>query len=148
DYRRQRTDHYVLEQRIAEYRTARSRIELTAGVNLDLVGQIRLGWRETKVTQELETGLDVLALQPERSSGGWLLTLDMDQFDRLHFPRSGWGLTASLYDSPRSDYARLAVQATAAWPVGSWVLGTRASWVDSPQGRLPYNDAARLGGFL
>jgi len=151
DYWRERTDYYFGEQRISEYRTVRSRAELSAGISFSLVGQVRLGWRETQVTNELETGLDILQSSTEgrtSSSGGWLLALDMDQFDRLYFPRRGWAAKASLYGSDRNDYSRLSLNGQAAWPWQSWVLGTRASWVDSPQGRLPFNDAAELGGFL
>jgi len=81
-------------------------------------------------------------------SGGWLLALDMDQFDRLHFPRRGWAVDASLYGNESDGYSRLELQAQSAWPLQSWVLAARASWVDSPQGQLPFNEAGELGGFL
>lgn len=148
EYLRLRTDLFYLDQRIAEYRSARSQLVLATGWNLERTGQLRLGWRETKTTHELTTGLDLISLFPERSTGGWLLSLDLDQLDRLHFPRRGWALQASLYDSPRSAYSKLTLNAVKVWPVGDWVLGTRASWVDSPKGELPLNDVARLGGFM
>jgi NTE family protein len=97
EYRRDRNDYFVLDQRVAEYRTSRSRLELTAGVNFNLVGQLRAGWRQTKVFNSLETGIDIFAPVPERPAGGWLLALDMDQSDRLYFPRSGWSLQASWF---------------------------------------------------
>jgi NTE family protein len=148
EYRRERTDYFVVEQRIAEYRTARSRLELTAGLNFDLYGQLRAGWRETRVSNQLDTGIDVPSIEPVRSSGGWLLSLDLDRLDRLFVPRSGWALQGSLYDSPRSGYARLGLESRTAWPWQSWVLGTRLSWTGSPRGQLPLNDAGKLGGFL
>ena len=132
-----------VEQRIAEYRRASAGGEISAGLNFSLLGQARLGWRETRITNELETGVDIAELLNggrTTRSGGWLLALDLDQFDRLYFPRRGWAVNAGLYGNERDDYSRLDLQAQAAWPWQSWVLGTRASWVDSPQGQLPFNE--------
>ena len=146
--RRERVDYWVLDQRIAQYHVARGRIDLLAGVNLMLLGQVRLGWREIGASKGLETGVDLFADVKAQSSGGWLFTLDMDRLDRLYFPRSGWAAYASYYDSDRSGYSRAALEGRAVWPVQDWVLGTRASWIGSPRGQLPLYDAARLGGFL
>jgi len=150
-YWRERKDYFYLDQRIAEYRRASTGGELSAGLNFSLLGQARLGWRETQVTNELETGVDYAQLLNggrTTRSGGWLLALDMDQFDRLHFPRRGWAVDASLYGNESDGYSRLELQAQSAWPWQSWVLAARASWVDSPQGQLPFNEAGELGGFL
>ena len=150
-YWRERKDYFYVEQRIAEYRRASAGGEISAGLNFSLLGQARLGWRETRITNELETGVDIAELLNggrTTRSGGWLLALDLDQFDRLYFPRRGWAVNAGLYGNERDDYSRLDLQAQAAWPWQSWVLGTRASWVDSPQGQLPFNEAGELGGFL
>ncbi len=150
EYRRERNDYWLRDQRIAEYRSGRRRLELSAGVNFALLGQLRLGWRETSVTNTLETGLDVFSLVPQRDSGGVLLALDLEQSDRLYFPRRGWSLQASLYSSGRGDdaYSRAAFDLRAAWPVERYVIASRLSWVDSPRGLLPLNDAGRLGGLL
>lgn len=152
DYRRERNDYWFVDQRIAEYRSERRRLDLAAGVNFRLLGQLRLGWRETQVKNRLETGLDVLQAladdKSERANGGWLLALDLEQADRLYFPSRGWSLQASYYDSPRRDYARAALVAGAAVPWENWVLAGRLSWTGSPRGRLPLTDAARLGGLL
>lgn len=148
EHKRERNDYFVLDQRIAEYRVARTRLDLVAGVNLSLLGQVRLGWRESRASKSLETGLDLFESVRSQTSGGWLFSLDMDRLDRLYFPRSGWGALASYYSSPRSGYSRVALDGRAVWPVGDWVLGSRAAWVGSPRGQLPLYDAARLGGFL
>jgi NTE family protein len=152
EYRRDRNDYFFGEQRIAEYRSARARLDLTAGVNFSLIGQLRLGWRETQVKNRLETGLDVFQLladtASERASGGVLATLDLEQADRLYFPRRGWAVLASWYESQRRDYARAAVELRTSWPWQQFVLSTRATWVGSPRGELPLSDAARLGGLL
>ncbi|MBL8326221.1 MAG: patatin-like phospholipase family protein, partial [Rubrivivax sp.] len=164
DYRRERSDYFFVEQRIAEYRSVRWRAQLAGGLNLSLVGTARGGWREWRTNHELDTGIDILANLPERSTGGWFVGVDFDQFDRLYFPRSGWSAEAEYFDSPRRDYSRVSLDlrgaltgAFAGRLVGTlpeslrdagWVLGGRLTWVGSPRGALPLNDAARLGGFL
>ncbi len=147
-YRRERSDYFVNGARIAEYRTGRSSIDLAVGVNFSLWGQLSLGRREFAVSNELETGVDVFSVVPQRSAGGWLLALELDRSDRLYFPRRGWEVQASLFESEKSGYSRLSLEARAAVPMEAYVFGMRASWVDSPRGQLPVVDAAKLGGFL
>lgn len=151
EYRRERTDYWVLESRIAEYRTERRRLDLTAGINLPRLGQLRAGWREGRARQELETGLNIFAAVPPRDGGGTLVALEMDRLDRLYFPRSGWAARASWFSSrgeAEGDYSRIATELRAAVPVQRWVLAGRAAWVASPRGDLPLDEAGRLGGFL
>jgi NTE family protein len=148
EYRRERTDYWLLEQRIAEYRSARSRLELVGGYSLPLVGQLRAGWRELSVKNDLDTGVDVLALRPQRAGGGWLVALDLDQFDRLYFPRRGWSVLAEWFQSERREHARATLDLRAALPMAEWVLGSRLAWTGAPKGTLPITEAGRLGGFL
>jgi NTE family protein len=145
---RERSDYWRYDQRVAEYGVTRTQLDLTAGVNFNLLGQLRFGWRELHASKTLDTGLDLFADVDAQSSGGWLLSLDMDRLDRLYFPRRGWSLQAVYYSSDRSGYSRVSVDSRAAWPVGDWVLGARASWTGSPRGQLPLYDVAKLGGFL
>ncbi|MDE2276396.1 MAG: patatin-like phospholipase family protein [Burkholderiales bacterium] len=148
-YRRERTDYWVLDQRVAEYRTARTTAALQAGVNFMRLGQLRLGWVESKVNHTLETGSDIFALVPQRPGGGWQLALDMDRLDRLYFSSRGWSTHASLFSSDQLGYGKVVLDNRAAWPWRQWVLGARASWVGATRGsRLPINDAGKLGGFL
>lgn len=147
-HRRERVDYFFEDRRVAEYRSIRSRAELVAGVHLELLGQLRAGWRETQVTNRLETGVDIFSLLPERTAGGPVLALDMDRLDRLYFPRRGWAAQASLFNDDRLDFARVAWDLRAALPLGAYVLGARSSWVGSPRGQLPLSEAGRLGGFL
>lgn len=151
DYHRERSDYFFGEQRIAEYRVARTAMEVSVGTGFSLLGQVRAGWREHRASREVETGLDVFASLPQDRSGGWLIGADLDRFDRLYFPRSGWSLQAEWFQSEHgsgADYTRAALDARAAWPWQSWVLGARASWVGSPRGQLSLAEAGRLGGFL
>ena len=148
EYKRERADYFDRDQRVAEYRVARSRLDLVAGINFDLLGQLRAGWREIKVSREIETGIDLFAGQSDPGTGGWLVGLDMDRLDRLYFPRSGWAAQATWFGSQRHDYSRLALELRGAFPIDNFVLAGRASWVGSPRGRLPLSEAGRLGGFL
>lgn len=147
-YRRERVDYFRLEQRVAEYRSARSTLDVLGGVNVDLLGQLRLGWRVSRVRSELETGVDLFGFEPGQRSAGALLAFDADRLDRLYFPRSGWAAQATLFDAQRDDYSRLALDLRAFRQLQNFVLGARASWTTSPKGRLPLTEAGRLGGFL
>jgi NTE family protein len=147
-YRRERVDFFVGDERFAEYRSARSTADIALGLNFSLVGQLRAGWRAVRQRNELETGFDVFSALPNPSTAGWQVALDLDQNDGLYFPRRGWQIQAAYFDAPKRDYAKLTLDANGALPVGAWVLGARASLVDSPRGTLPLGDMARLGGFL
>ena len=148
EHQRGRTDYFEAERRVSEYGHARSRLELGLGVNFSLLGQLRLGWRQTQVVYTLETGQEVPRLQQDYRGGAWVLSLDMDQLDRLHFPRRGWAAQASWLHAPQAGYSRASLDLRAAAPWQQQVLAGRLSWVGSPQGQLPVHDAARLGGFL
>jgi NTE family protein len=148
EYRRERTDYWVLEQRVAEYRTARARLDLTLGGNV-AGGQWRAGWRLSRTDQELETGLDIFSLVPQtRSRGGALLALEVDRLDRLYFPRRGWAVQLGAFRDDSGEYTRVAGEVRLAHALPEWVLGGRAAWSGATQGLLPLSDAARLGGFL
>ena len=147
DYRRVRADVFADDSRIAEYRLATRRLELLAGINIGLLGQAALGWRDAERRPSIDTGDPSLPTR-RLSLDGAVATLDLDQLDRLHFPTRGWSARAAWFDSAHSPYARLDVDARAAWSSGDWVFGGRAAWSGSPQGTLPVWDAAALGGFL
>ena len=48
-----------------------------------------------RASNERETGIDLFAGQTEPGTGGWLVGLEMDRLDRLHFPHSGWAAPTS-----------------------------------------------------
>jgi NTE family protein len=148
EYRRERSDYFFVEQRIAEYRSARSRLELGLGVNFMRLGQLRAAGWAGESTRSLETGIDLFAALPEPRLGGWLLAVDLDRLDRLYFPRSGWALQAQWRADERSGWRRVHAEGRAAAPWGDWVLGARTSWTAATHGTLPLSEAPRLGGFL
>jgi len=147
ELRRERADLFQGGKRIAEFRIGRGTLEATAGLNLGLLGQARLGWRESRRSTSIETGPQILPSE-STSFGGLLLALDLDQLNQPYFPTRGWALSASWYESRERDYARAAIELRAAASRGDWVIGSRLAYTGPARGRLPAYDAASLGGFL
>ncbi len=145
--RRERTDYFFDNRRVAQYINHVDRIDLLAGANLGLLGQARVGWRGSRVDMRVDTGLPLLPEGAVRLAG-WLWSLDLDQFDQLHVPKRGWATRLEWFESTQQDYNRVAVALNAAQPLGAWVVGWRGSYTGSTHGRLPVQDLARLGGFL
>lgn len=146
-YRRSRMDIFLNDERVAEYRIGNGVTELALGSNLGLLGQARLGWRSSQYKATRDTGEPLL---PDLSlrSRGWFGALELDQRNGLYFPSRGWFARASWFESAQRDYAKLQLEARGAWQLESWVVGTRAALVSSPRGRLPFDEAGQLGGFL
>ncbi len=147
NYRRSRTDVFQDDKRIAEYMVGTGTIDLVGGINIGLLGQARLGWRDSHFAARIDTGVGLLPSQSAHF-GGWLAALDLDQLNSLYFPSRGWSLRASWYESPQRDYGKATLEGRSAWRLGPWVLGTRALATASPRGQVPVFDAASLGGFL
>ncbi len=145
--RRENAPVYIGQDRLSTYRDNVSRLDLVGGINIGLLGQARLGWREEQRTIRMETGFEMKPQEPLRTSG-WLASIELDQLDQLHFPSRGWLARASWFESSRQDYSRVMLDLNGAYPMGDWVLGMRASYEGSTHGKLPEQDPAKLGGFL
>lgn len=148
EYRRERSDYFFLEQRIAEYRSVQKRLEFGLGLNLLRLGALRAAGWAGQTSRRLETGIDLFAALPSPDPAGWMVDLDLDRLDRLYFARSGWALRARWLADERNGWRRAHAEGRAAAPWGNWVLAGRASWTASTEGMLPLSEAARLGGFL
>lgn len=135
------------DQRISEYRNNVARVDLSAGVNIGLVGQARLGWREELQDVKIETGLPLLPTDPLRTSG-LLATLELDQKNQLYISTSGWSARGTWFESAKGDYNRMTVVLDGNYQIKDWVLGLRGSYAGSVRGSLPSQDLAKLGGFL
>jgi len=146
-YKRSRIDVFQDDQRTAEYRVGNATVDLAAGINIGLLGQARLGWRDSHYNADVDTGVALLPEQTAHNSG-WLVALDLDQLNGLYFPSRGWSARAAWFESAHADYGKLGLEARAAWPFGPWVLGARAAYTASPRGQVPAYDASSLGGFL
>ena len=145
--RREDVNIYVDNVRASAYRDSISRLDLGGGINIGLLGQARLIWREEQRTVGLNTGIPILPT-PTLRVRGWQASVELDQLDQLYFPSRGWSVRARWFEAPGDDYNRVALGLNGAYPIGDWVLGVRASYDGSTHGRLPAQDTAKLGGFL
>ena len=148
-YRRQRLDLFAGDDRVSEYVIQRASMAVNAGVNISYLGRLRLGWHQTRWRPSLSTGLPLFTGGHEALQG-LVATLEMDRLSRRFFPTDGWSLNVTLSDNRGADrrYTRASLDLRNAWPLGSWVIGSRAAYVGSPRGQLPAFDGASLGGFL
>ncbi len=140
---------YENNHKLADYEKTRSAISFGGGINVGVLGQAHLGWRQTWVDANLQTGMPSPGL-PESmkvSYGGAYATLDFDQMDRLYFPTRGWSSTLAYFNAPSQGYSKLVAQLEGAHSFGDYVLNARLSYQGSPTGVLPAYDAGTLGGF-
>jgi NTE family protein len=145
--RRENFALFVDDLRISDYRNSIGRLDLTAGVNLGMTGQLRLGWREDHQTVTIETGLPTLSAEPMRSRG-WLASWETDQKNQLHISTTGWSGKGSWFESATGNYNRLNLNLDGSYQLKDWVLGMRGSYAGSLYGGLPPQEMGRLGGFL
>ncbi|KAF7599503.1 MAG: hypothetical protein CGU28_01305 [Candidatus Dactylopiibacterium carminicum] len=109
-------------------------------------GQARIGWTGRHYEYELETGLPVLP-QGGTWSNGLDARIEIDQFDRLYFPQRGWAFSSRYFSAYTDDYTRLTLDLKTAHSLHDFVLNTQLRHDRAMHGRLPYYDAATLGGF-
>jgi NTE family protein len=140
-------DLYIGNERFARYDVRRAVAELSLGLALQSLGDLRLGLQVASGKASIDTGLQLLD-QRSRQGSGLLLALDLDQLNRLYFPTDGWAARLSWYRDHDGEFSRLSADLRGAYSSGSWVLGARAAYTGSPQGMLPLFEAGTLGGFL
>jgi NTE family protein len=145
-YQRTQQAYYQNDWRIADYQVRRGELSAALGTSFGSTGHARLGWVGRQYEYELETGLP-LAPTGGIWSNGLDARIDIDQFDRLYFPERGWSFNSHYYKAYTDDYARLSVDLKSAHSLHDIVLSTQLQHVRSLHGRLPYYDAASLGGF-
>ena len=133
--------------RISDYRNSIAKLDLTAGVNLGLTGQIRLGWRNEHQTVEIETGLPILANDPVQIRG-WQASWETDQKNQLHIATTGWYGKGSIFESANGDYNLLNLKLEGSYQLADWVLRVRGNYAGSTSGKLSVQQMGRLGGFL
>jgi len=140
---------YQDNHKIADYEKAKGNVSLGAGVNVGLLGQLRVGWKQNWLDANLKTGIPI-AMYPESSTtsyGGAYAGFDFDQMDRLYFPTSGWTSRFAYFNSPGEGYSKIFASLGGAHAFGDYVLNARVSYQGSVKGSLPAYDAATLGGF-
>jgi NTE family protein len=131
----------------AEYDVRSQEGGIALGLNFGLLGPARIGWDWRSASARLDTGLPFFPSGSE-SWGGWFVSFDFDQLNRLYFPTAGWAANSRYFYSTNQNFSRLDVSGQAVTSFGRNVVGAAAAYTGSPQGQLPYFDAARYGGFL
>jgi NTE family protein len=144
---RDRLNIYENDKRVAEYLIRQNRAFFNAGLNVGVLGALRVGYLYRKLDASVETGAPTLRTG-ETTIKGWQALLEFDQFDQPYFPSSGWYARIAYFDSPDGDYSRLSGDFRAARAWGPYVINARFEYLSSPKGRLPLGDAGALGGFL
>lgn len=135
------------DTKVAEYELSRSYSEFSFGKNVDVYGQLKLGWREYAIKSV--SSLSNLDLQNINDNyGGAILDLSIDRRNRLHFPSRGWSTHLSYFESHEQRYGKINSDITFAYPLENFVLAGNAAYISSTYGSLPSFDAAYLGGFL
>lgn len=138
---------FLNDDKIAEYKLIRNYSELAVGKNLDLNGQIKVGWREYDLKSTSDLSSVDLGNFHEKY-GGLLVDVNIDRLNRLHFPSRGWSTRITYFDSQHQNYGKLSSEFNFAYQLNNFVLAGRTTYVRSTFGQLPAMDAAYLGGFL
>ncbi|MEI6416068.1 MAG: BamA/TamA family outer membrane protein, partial [Pseudomonadota bacterium] len=138
---------YQNDHKISEYNITDTSSSLAFGANVGLLGQLRLGWRDTYREANLETGSQFM---PDASNhtGGWFGNMDFDQMDRIYLPTKGWASKLAYFSSEGNHYDKISIDLRGTYPLGGLIFGGGAAYTGSPQGHLPLYDAGTLGGFL
>jgi len=146
-YQREPLKLWQDNKNVATYKVDELRLDLMGGVQVGVLGPIRLGWTERRREASQETG--TLAIEDGgKTFGGWVAKVDFDQFDRLYLPTRGWSVRGSYFDSPAENYSRAELDLRASQPLGGLIFHGRLYGAGSPRGVLPTFDPLAMGGFL
>ena len=135
------------DKQIAQYKDYQTSLGVSVGVNVGLLGQIRLGWLERYRNATLEIGSPSLPNGDARF-GGFRAVLNFDQMNRMYFPTSGWSSKLIYFDSPESGYSRVDLDVSGVASLHKTVFTGRVAYTGSPRGQLPGYDPASVGGML
>lgn len=148
-YARENFGVYQDHEKLANYAKTQRNLSVGVGVNVGLLGQLRVGWRQRWVEANLDTGVPTTAYPDQMNSswGGVYAGIDLDQMNRLYFPTEGWSSRLGYFNSPGAGYSKVLAQLTAAHSFGDYVLNGRLGYQGSARGSLPVHDAATRGGL-
>jgi NTE family protein len=129
----------------AQYDSSFNELSGALGYNINRYGSLRMGASHTNQSTELRIGpSNALPGAGSTSTDAVFLQLRLDRMNRLYFPTSGWN--AQIKFSDTAEYSRLDGQTSAATSLGQYVFTGKLAYTGSPQGALPLNNAAFLGG--
>ena len=145
----QRVPLYIYQdnKRLAEYTVDQGTFDLAAGINVGLLGPVKVGWTERYRSANLETGSPMFPTGSQRY-GGFTANMDFDQFDRLYDPTRGWSAHGSYFYAAGDGYDKADLDLRAAESFGDYIIHGRVRGAGSFTGTLPLYDAVGLGGFL
>jgi NTE family protein len=141
------TPIYQNGQKIADYSVRTLTSELAAGMNLNRLGQLKLGALTLNGRATLDTGVPILP-QVNDAQSGWFTSVDLDQLDHLYFANSGWAAHLRFASYPNKQYNKFDLRLKGAFPWNNYVVQAAASYSGAVRGNLPGYDAGSLGGFL
>lgn len=81
-YQREPLKIWQNNKNIADYKVDEVRLDLMSGMQVGMLGAVRLGWTERHREANLETGTTSIE-RGSKTFGGWVARVDFDQFDRL-----------------------------------------------------------------
>jgi NTE family protein len=146
-YQREPLKIWQNNKNIADYKVDEVRLDLMGGMQVGMLGGLRLGWSERRREANLETG--TLAIESgSKTFGGWSARVDFDQYDRLYLPTRGWAIRGSYFDSPSENYSKAELDLRLTQSIGGMILHGRVYGAGSPRGELPAYDPVAMGGFL
>mgnify|MGYP001216170768 CR=1 FL=1 len=143
------------DAQVAQYDLASSIVGVDFGLNFNRYGVLRVGALSGVLTTALQTGSPALAPPAGTvSQGGVVGRITLDQMDSVYFPRSGWGATASVYNSTNAlgaadNYTRYTAIGSAAFSFGEHTLNLGVNFGGKiGSDSLPVYDQFQWGGFL
>jgi len=146
-YQREPLKIWQNNKNIADYKVDEVRLDLMSGMQVGMLGSVRLGWTERRREASLETGTVSLE-SGSKTFGGWTARVDFDQFDRLYLPTRGWLVRGSYFDSPDEKYSKAELELRLSRSIGGLIFHGRLYGAGSPRGELPVFDPVVMGGFL
>jgi NTE family protein len=151
---RSAADIYQGKNRIASYSMANALAGVDVGVQLRQYGVIRLGMTGGVQEPKLDTGPTSLSPGASHiSRGAFTAAMVLDQLDSVHFPRSGWKVDASVYNSNDAlgaddKYTKWDLSGGGAYSFGEHTINAAVKfggrWGSDP---LPRYDQFQWGGF-
>jgi len=147
-------DLYSGQTKVAEFDNTIVRGAIDIGSQFTRYGEVRLGVLGGTLSPTLETGPPQLvgSLNTVRQ-GASQLRIKIDQLDNLNFPRQGFGLTATVFDSRTAlgaddQYTKWDADFLAAYSIKRHTLAIGLKGGGALSGTLPNYDQFSLGGFL
>ncbi len=145
-------DLFVGQTRVAQVENDTFYGALDVGSQFTRYGEVRVGVLAGRLQSQVATGPTQVAPQSVQQ-GAIKLRLKVDQLDSLDFPRNGFGLTATVFDSEPGlgaddSYTKWDVDFLGAYSLGPHALSLGLKGGGALRSTLPSYDQFSLGGFL